>query len=190
MFVVATDTFAGSSGGPLYDAAFLWVGLATKGANDWDWTDGCARPVHTETSRELHQHASRVVRALCESGWPSARLCGLEPRCGDAVCSPNETADTCLVDCPRPLCGDGWCEWQERGVCAIDCNRDDEIPLSWPSSPDDYWRAHAPAVAPPFEAGGGCTFSASSPSSMPFACLAAALVWLRRRLSSERRSAR
>jgi hypothetical protein len=174
LFVVATDTFGGSSGGPLYDEQWRWLGLAAKGGRDWSWDDGCARPARAETAGEMHQHALNVVSAVCAQGWPSSRLCGSAARCGDGVCSPSE--DACAADCPRARCGDGLCELVERGACSADCNRDDEVPLSWPLSADSYWEAHPKASVSALSARGGCAMSTLREPGQRWAWLAA--MWL------------
>jgi hypothetical protein len=162
-FLAATDTFAGSSGGPLFDASLDWVGIAVSGSPDWTSDAGCSRPTSREVSEERHQHALPIVQALCDERWPSA-LCGSSPECGDAVCNGPESNESCATDCPSARCGDDFCELPERGVCAADCNRDDEIPVGWPLSPDAYWRAH-PKAAPPRKPDGGCTVSGSPGTS-------------------------
>jgi hypothetical protein len=164
LFLAATDTFGGSSGGPLYDEQWRWIGLAAKGGVDWTWDDGCARPARADTPGEMHQHALNVVSAVCAVGWPSPRLCGTSPRCGDGICSPRE--DACSKDCPKAHCGDGLCELTERGTCSADCNRDDEVPLSWPLSADSYWDAHPRPSVSAVSARGGCAMSTPREPSM------------------------
>jgi hypothetical protein len=179
-FLAATDTFAGSSGGPLFDASLDWVGIAVSGSPDWTWDAGCSRPTSREVSEERHQHALPIVQALCDERWPSA-LCGSRPECGDAICNGPESKESCAADCAGARCGDGLCELPERGRCATDCNRDDEIPVGWPLSPDAYWLAH-PKAAPPREPDGGCTVSGPPGTSHLLLPGVVILFGLRRRL--------
>jgi hypothetical protein len=39
-------------------------------------------------------------------------------------------------DCPPPVCGDRLCEWSERDLCAIDCNRYDDVSVLWTGDPE------------------------------------------------------
>ncbi len=59
---------------------------------------------------------------LCdESGYPSARLCGIAPACGDAFCTAGESA-SCPGDCAGPVCGDGICApTDDAASCPYDC---------------------------------------------------------------------
>jgi hypothetical protein len=41
--------------------------------------------------------------------------------CGDGICEPGETIDTCPEDCKVPECGDGICQTGEIFTCSVDC---------------------------------------------------------------------
>jgi hypothetical protein len=123
-----TDTFSGSSGGPLYDSELNVVAIAGSGAADWESMGGCTRSAHTDNGNERQIWIEPAWAALCDSGWPSVRLCGSEPRCGDGICSPSEGSDSCARDCAAALCGDGLCELAERATCEPDCHAFDAVP--------------------------------------------------------------
>jgi V8-like Glu-specific endopeptidase len=56
----------------------------------------------TTSVPEQASYLRPAVEALCSTGYPSLRLCGLEPVCGDGICSPGETVvGDCLQDCRR-----------------------------------------------------------------------------------------
>ena len=77
----------------------------------------------------------------CEGGWENEYSCpGDCDICGNGVCGPFETYETCRIDCPFrptptsppvstvvpqgtkvPVCGDNWCEADEAIYCCTDC---------------------------------------------------------------------
>jgi hypothetical protein len=134
---VAMDTFTGSSGGGLYNQDLELVGLVAGGAPDWEVVDGCTRAAHSPVPRERAAAAGRLVQAVCGAGWPSARLCGTPPSCGDGVCSAGEAPD-CMADCRAAHCGDAVCEPPERGACLQDCARFADVPETWLNDPAEY----------------------------------------------------
>lgn len=169
-----TDTFAGSSGGPLYDSELNVVAIVRSGSIDWESDGNCTLAARLEHGVEQHQLVARAWDALCENGWPSPRLCGNEPRCGDGVCSANETSQSCADDCEPAQCGDGLCELEERDACESDCHAYDAVPATV-SEPDRYLARHADAGAP--AAKGGCSVvSAGAQSPISAAWSAAALL--------------
>ena len=47
-------------------------------------------------------YAYLAVSELCDEGYPSARLCNVEPLCGDGLCNGDETFEDCPGDCEAP----------------------------------------------------------------------------------------
>jgi len=176
-FVSDVDSFSGSSGGPLFDESGQVFGLVTQGEADWAWGTGCALPKMTEQSDEHAQRVDQLLSALCTSGWPTT-VCGKGPSCGDGACNSHETHESCASDCAQVACGDGLCAVSERGECTADCNAFDEVPSTWPLSPEAYLRSHAPRE---YSASGGCRL-AGEPGSQPRLAplVALALLWLGR----------
>lgn len=181
-FVASTDSFGGGSGGPLFDASLGVVGYQVRGVADWKEDGDCLRAVQASTPREQHQRIDAAVRALCDSGWPSERLCGVAPACGDAVCDGSESADECSEDCPATRCGDGLCEVSERGDCAADCSPFEDVPSDWLEDPADFGDAEAPRRT----SQAGCALSGTVPRGSPTAWLGSLVfllglsVWRRR----------
>lgn len=134
-FTAQTDTFGGNSGSPLFDDAGQIVGLNVAGQPDWMTVGLCTAAVHATEGDEFHQRASRVLASICDSGWPSPRLCGTNPACGDGVCSPTEY---CPGDCPAADCGDRVCEGGEPMYCRTDCPSFVEVPPEWICPPEYY----------------------------------------------------
>jgi hypothetical protein len=110
-FLLDSDTFHGSSGAPVLDAEGALLGVIVRGGADYDWDHeaGCQRRAHasgaspaTDGGVPRAEEASYVVpavEALCRAGYPSVRLCGTAPACGDGVCSASEGPRSCSVDC-------------------------------------------------------------------------------------------
>lgn len=159
---VAMDTFAGSSGGGLYNQDLELVGLVEDGALDWEGVDGCTRAAHSGTPRERAVSARRLTDMICGADWPSPRFCDTPPICGDAICNGVEAA-ACAGDCPVPRCGDDLCEPAERGACRRDCARYAGVPASWMDNPENYPRPLDPVDAAP--ASNGCAISRTSNAS-------------------------
>ncbi len=44
-------------------------------------------------------YVARAIDGICGRGWPSPRLCGATPRCGDGYCTAGETRTSCASDC-------------------------------------------------------------------------------------------
>ncbi len=192
-FVAATDTFAGSSGGPLFDARGDVIGLVKGGAADYWFDDDCARIARTDEPHELHQHAREVVAALCASGYPSRRLCGVEAACGDGYCSLGEDHASCGVDCESSACGDGSCAAAEQGSCLSDCNPYVAVPAIWRGTPGDYARAPVNHTPRRLRAAGGCHLSSAGgdePHAANATGLLVALVFALRRPRERRAFAR
>jgi hypothetical protein len=61
--------------------------------------------------------------ATCGTAQGNASFCFGPSMCGDGVCTPPETFNTCPQDCvPGPTCGDGVCEPPETHfTCPQDC---------------------------------------------------------------------
>ena len=155
-FAADTDTFAGGSGGAVLDAQGELVGLVARGSPDFVADGACRRAARQRAGREQHQHALSIRDALCEHAWPSSRLCGTQPACGDDVCSASESPGNCARDCAVTRCGDTLCERSERQECAEDCHAYDAVDPSWPDDPaplrasvsDDGLRSQACSAYP------------------------------------------
>lgn len=120
-FRVRVDALPGNSGSPLLDAAGAFVGLLHSGrAPSFVDAGACSRvnvfPDDT-VDAERAMYAIDAVSELCALGYPSVRLCGRDPTCGDGWCAPAEFA-ACALDCDS-ICGNGDCEPGE--TCAVDC---------------------------------------------------------------------
>jgi V8-like Glu-specific endopeptidase len=108
-FTLTSDTFAGSSGSGVFDAAGNTVGVLVQGGVDYLYqTEGrcfAARRVAQEPAGaapvggEVALRAHLAVTALCDSGWPSESLCGRPSACGDGHCSVAEHVSGCQDDC-------------------------------------------------------------------------------------------
>jgi hypothetical protein len=112
----------------------------------------------------------RLAAAVCGAGWPSLRLCGTLPACGDGVCDAAEPPG-CPSDCPAPRCGDSLCEPPERGACPEDCSPFEDVPESWVGDPADYRARIGPAPPGPTE--GGCSISPRGGAPVPLGRLLA-----------------
>jgi hypothetical protein len=138
-FFARTDSFEAGSGSGLFDVALRLVGIQSRGAADWELaaTSGCVVSAHAADGFEVHQRAARAIEQLCRAGWPSERLCGVAPRCGDGACAAGESSSGCREDCAPGGCGDGVCTLDERAMCA-DCARLARLPAGWRCAPRDY----------------------------------------------------
>ncbi len=181
--VASTDSFVGGSGAPVFDASSGLVGYQVRGARDWVDDGGCVRVARAAAPTEEHQLVQVAIDALCDSGWPSAALCGKATRCGDQVCSGDESNDDCREDCPTPGCGDAVCELAERASCDTDCRRYLDVPAEWSADPARY-RAPKPVAEDDsdLKARGGCAMRAPGAHGTS-SVLGALLAWslLRRR---------
>src|SRR5205814_7317968 len=137
-FSLTSDTFRGSSGSAVYDASPAVVGVFARGTTDFVDRAGCRAertlPSSSTTSGELAMYTAQAIQALCAASWPSTRLCGIAPRCGDGVCSASEDSTTCPADCQATTCGDDLCEAVEWASCPADCG--DRRPAGLP---DDWY---------------------------------------------------
>ncbi|WP_437506368.1 trypsin-like serine peptidase [Sorangium sp. So ce1099] len=119
------DTFAGSSGGGVFDARRELAGIVVSGRQDHALSEQGCLTVRTELASAPHGEgillAQPAVEALCLGGWPSQRLCGAPGACGDAICALGEDESTCPADCRAAECGDGRCEAAEWRACGADC---------------------------------------------------------------------
>lgn len=141
-FSATTDTFEGASGSPLFDDDGNLVGVHTRGNEDWTIGAQCTSAIVLSNGADEHQIVSTPIAALCDSGWPSERLCGTAPACGDDVCSDGENANNCSRDCDSPRCGDDRCEQSELESCIVDCNPFRDVPSGW-YCPPEYWEDQA-----------------------------------------------
>jgi hypothetical protein len=154
-FVASTDSFAGGSGAPLFNEAHELVGHQVRGLVDWRRDGDCLRPAVAEEANEQHQHIGVSIAALCDSGWPSERLCARASRCGDPVCRAGESERGCPEDCAPSACGDALCELDERDTCVEDCARYRAVPASWQYDPAEF--PVPPAERPRHERDSGCS---------------------------------
>jgi len=141
-FVASTDSFAGGSGAPVFNAALELVAHQVRGLADWESDGQCMRPAHAEQPREQHQWAERSVAALCDGGWPSESLCDRAASCGDGICNAGESHENCQVDCEPARCGDGLCELNEVAGCARDCAPYRDVPAVWRAAPASFSAPH------------------------------------------------
>jgi V8-like Glu-specific endopeptidase len=181
-FGAATDTFAGSSGGPLFDDAGGLVGIMTRGEIDYWFDQTCERPVRVTTSREQQQRLDPLLFALCASRYGGRPLCRRTYRCGDDVCNVGEP-QTCARDCPSARCGDEVCELSERVTCAKDCSRFVDVPGSWTLPPEEYFLDGSTEVLP----SGGCAFRPGTRATWyPVACLLSLFLFAGRKRGASR----
>lgn len=142
-FRANTDTFEGASGSPVYDANSELVAVHTRGNKDWnDSSVECVSAVRVMNGAEDHQVVATPLAQLCELEWPSVRLCGVEPACGDGVCSSQERNSDCSEDCAKQQCGDGICERDEPETCRADCDAYSHVPAGWRCAPEYYQDAN------------------------------------------------
>lgn len=163
-FVSDVDTFIGNSGSPVLDEQMRVVGILVLGMHsNTTWGPACYTVTRVPSAQagEEATYARLAVDHLCDRGYPSERLCGIAPSCGDLVCTAGETT-ACASDCvTTPRCGDFLCDVTELGrfapLCAIDC----VAPASEYRS-----RYHTPD---------GCSASPSASSTRAPLCVLAAL---------------
>ena len=112
-FILDSDTARGSSGAPVLDYDGRLLGLIARGRKDYlfDEAADCHRTVRVASpgvsdggvvelgAGEHATYAEPAIQALCEAGYPSMRLCGIAPACGDGTCSPGEDSAQCESDC-------------------------------------------------------------------------------------------
>lgn len=110
-FLLDSDTFEGSSGSGVFDVGAQLVGVLVRGGRDYELRAeaGCMVPKIVDLRLdaavpmvgvgEEATYVGRVIEALCEEGWPSERLCGIEPLCGDGFCTAGESRALCPDDC-------------------------------------------------------------------------------------------
>jgi S1-C subfamily serine protease len=102
-FKATIDAFGGHSGGGVFDLNQRVVGVLSAGAQDYITSGTCqvaARYLEEgDGVGEVVTYAYHAIEGLCETGWPSERLCGRSPRCGDGFCTGTEDPATCSQDC-------------------------------------------------------------------------------------------
>jgi len=117
------DAFGGNSGSAVFDDDGEVVGILVAGEEDyvWDEAAGCNRynvlpQDGGDDGGETITSIGIVVQAVCESGYPSERLCDAFGECGDGFCTGDEDFASCEEDCsagpglPPPgwTCDPGW----------------------------------------------------------------------------------
>ena len=136
-FIASTDSFGGNSGSPIFNADTLQqVGLLVYGDRDYESAGSCNRVkvcAQDGCAGEGITYAFRAIEAFCEIGT-NEELCGTEPVCGDGYCAWNETG--CPADCPAPVCGNDTCEPGELEGCPTDCIK--VVPQDWTCSAGSY----------------------------------------------------
>jgi len=184
-FVLASDTFAGSSGGGLFTTSLDLIGLFVNGAPDWVQENGCKRATRSLIPAEQGQPVAAVPDAICATGWQSERLCASELNCSDAACRA-----ACPGNCPVPRCGDALCERLERQNCARDCSPYANVPSSWLGDPTLYPvpRESEPSSSPVGSAG-GCAMSDRGPRNTLWWLVGLAIPMLRRLFRDQPRAA-
>ena len=100
----SVDAFGGNSGSGVFDADLNVVGILVAGEQDYVRDGRCTRVATLpdsggEMGGEVITYAILAIAELCESGYPSERLCGIAPECGDGVCSLGEDFASCPDDC-------------------------------------------------------------------------------------------
>ena len=142
-FEATVDAFGGNSGSGIFDSSHNVVGVLVRGLDDYvargscDIVNDLSDDAGVGDQTEDCTYSFQAIEALCNAGWPSARLCDTPAVCGDALCSGTETSSTCSADCHAPRCGDAVCDPGEDGVCTADCPTSD-VPDSWTCSSDKY----------------------------------------------------
>ena len=102
-FKATTDSFGGHSGGGVYNSARRLVGILDSGAEDYHSIGPCSvateYPADGTEGGEAVTYAWSAIAELCETGWPSERLCGVQGACGDGFCVGDEVSGLCPDDC-------------------------------------------------------------------------------------------
>jgi hypothetical protein len=221
-FLLDSDTFHGSSGAPVLDAQGTLAGVLARGNPDYAFDEraGCnvLATSPAPTLREEHADAAAdaapaaasgmpltaeqasylhpAIEALCERGYPSLRLCGIESRCGDGFCYVDESSDSCPHDCgaaqpPAPDAGRA----PPRRDQGPTINEDaDAGPAELPQHPEQVHSAPPPPERSRLPAPGaqdehqvgGCSVRAGPASGAGAGMLAAMLVLATRRLRPRR----
>ncbi|HJZ88817.1 MAG TPA: serine protease [Polyangia bacterium] len=102
---VTVDSFAGDSGGGLFDADGRVVAIAVAGLEDYVRRGSCyvvnVVPSDGSQGTEVATYVGPAVAALCGRGWPSSRLCGPSGGEPDGGCAVLATPEACPSDCPQ-----------------------------------------------------------------------------------------
>ncbi len=180
-FKLNSDTFAGSSGSGLFDPQGGLVGVLVRGGEDYITSDaGCnvAKRIAADKDGspwEQATYATSAIEALCDSGWPSDALCGVEPECGDGFCTIDEVGGMCPSDCAAATCARPPCSKGEQPLLVAGTAEDDAM--------DDL--DSDGGLAPKAVKSDGCSVGLAGKDSFaawPALVLCAGLVQLRRRV--------
>ena len=123
-FTASTDSFGGNSGSGVFDSAGRVVGILVRGSRDYTNLGNCnvvnTLPDVGSGEGEAVTYVARAIDQLCQSGWPSERLCNAAASCGDGQCTGTEDVTSCPQDCTA-TCGNDRCEAGETQSCPQDC---------------------------------------------------------------------
>jgi hypothetical protein len=100
-FMGSTDTFAGNSGSATYTDQHEILGVYVRGTESDYVKQGACQVVNVAReprAKQEYSYAHRAVRDLCESGYPSERLCGS----GEAEPDPAGEPDAGAEPDPSP----------------------------------------------------------------------------------------
>ncbi len=126
-FQATTDAFGGNSGSGVFNADNAVVGILVAGEQDYDYSRGCGQVAvlpEDGVDGESVTYAILAVDELCESGWPSVRLCNTVTECGNGFCELGETEETCAADCEEAGGGEWTCDpsfFSAGDGCDCDC---------------------------------------------------------------------
>ena len=155
-FVVDTDSFEGSSGGPVFDASGQLLGILVRGEEDYEQDGECWR-VHTaSTPVEEVTQAEWIVRSLCAATRHLA-ICETRDACGVSCVGPN-----CLEECAVSAPADWTCVDEVFGVgdgCDCGCGMSD------PDCEQPYDRVYGCDVGEWCNGASDCTASRTAPPS-------------------------
>jgi MYXO-CTERM domain-containing protein len=180
VFDSTVDSFEGNSGSGVFDLTGTQVGILVGGNNDYIRQGGC-EVVQTYPAggvsggNEQSVYIYNAIAGLCSSGWPSTRLCGTNPICGDGICSGNETAQSCPLDCAP---ADGGTTTPDAGTVTPDAGT---VTPDAGTVPPDAGSSADGGVVPKRSSGCSCDAGGSASTGWLWIAVLAGLAWPRRR---------